>query len=107
MLTGSALGDRFGRRRVFVAGLALFTASSAACGLSSTVAELIAARAVQGIGAAVVMPLAIAQLGAAFPPRERGRAIGVSAGIIGLATAAAPSSAAWWPRAWPGSGCSG
>ncbi|MEY9907410.1 EmrB/QacA subfamily drug resistance transporter [Catenulispora sp. MAP12-49] len=90
MLTGSALGDRFGRRRVFVAGLTLFTASSAACGLSSTVAELIAARAVQGIGAAVVMPLAIAQLGAAFPPRERGRAMGVSAGIIGLATAGGP-----------------
>jgi EmrB/QacA subfamily drug resistance transporter len=90
MLTASALGDRFGRRRVFVAGLALFTAASAACGLSSTVAELIAARAVQGVGAAVIMPLAIAQLGAAFPPRERGRAMGVSAGIIGLATAGGP-----------------
>jgi len=90
MLTGSALGDRFGRRRVFLAGLTLFTAASAACGLSSTVAELITARAVQGVGAAVIMPLAIAQLGAAFPPRERGRAMGVSAGIIGLATAGGP-----------------
>ncbi|WP_228563572.1 MFS transporter [Catenulispora rubra] len=90
MLTASALGDRFGRRRVFVAGLALFTAASAACGLSSTVTELITARAVQGVGAAVIMPLAIAQLGAAFPPRERGRAMGVSAGIIGLATAGGP-----------------
>jgi EmrB/QacA subfamily drug resistance transporter len=90
MLTGAALGDRFGRRRVFVAGLTLFTAASAACGLSSTAAELIAARAVQGVGAAVVMPLAVAQLGAAFPPRERGRAMGVSAGIIGLATAGGP-----------------
>ena len=90
MLTGSALGDRFGRRKVFVGGLALFTAASAACGLSSTVAELIAARAVQGVGAAVIMPLAIAQLGAAFPPQERGRAMGVSAGIIGLATAGGP-----------------
>jgi EmrB/QacA subfamily drug resistance transporter len=90
MLTGSALGDRFGRRRVFLAGLALFTASSAACGLSTTVGELIAARAVQGAGAAVIMPLAVAQLGAAFPPQERGRAMGVSAGIIGLATAGGP-----------------
>jgi EmrB/QacA subfamily drug resistance transporter len=90
MLTGSALGDRFGRRRVFVAGLVLFTASSAACGLSTTVGELIAARAVQGAGAAVIMPLAVAQLGAAFPPQERGRAMGMSAGIIGLATAGGP-----------------
>jgi EmrB/QacA subfamily drug resistance transporter len=90
MLTGSALGDRFGRRRVFLGGLTLFTAASAACGLSSTVAELITARAVQGVGAAVIMPLAIAQLGAAFPPRERGRAMGAAAGIVGLATAGGP-----------------
>ncbi|MFD0636271.1 MFS transporter [Catenulispora yoronensis] len=90
MLTGSALGDRFGRRRLFVAGLGLFTASSAACGLSTTVGELITARAVQGAGAAVIMPLAVAQLGAAFPPQERGRAMGLSAGIIGLATAGGP-----------------
>lgn len=90
MLTASALGDRFGRRKVFIVGLVLFTASSAACGLSQTIAELIAARAVQGAGAAVIMPLAVAQLGAAFPPRQRGRAMGVSAGIIGLATASGP-----------------
>ncbi|WP_194925640.1 MFS transporter [Catenulispora pinisilvae] len=90
MLSGAALGDRFGRRRVFVAGLTLFTAASAACGLAGTVGELIAARAVQGAGAAVIMPLAVAQLGAAFPPRERGRAMGLSAGIIGLATAGGP-----------------
>ncbi|MBS2538897.1 MFS transporter [Catenulispora sp. NF23] len=90
MLTGAALGDRFGRRRVFVAGLTLFTAASAACGLAGTVGELIAARAVQGAGAAVIMPLAVARLGAAFPPRERGRAMGLSAGIIGLATACGP-----------------
>ena len=90
LLTGSALGDRFGRRKLFVAGLVLFTAASAACGLSTSAAELITARAVQGAGAAVIMPLAVAQLGAAFPPRERGRAMGLSAGIIGLATAAGP-----------------
>ncbi|WP_245594371.1 DHA2 family efflux MFS transporter permease subunit [Actinospica robiniae] len=90
MLPASALGDRFGRRKTFLAGLVLFTGSSAACGLSQTIAELIAARAVQGVGAAVIMPLAVAQLGAAFPPRERGRAMGISAGIIGLATASGP-----------------
>ncbi|NUR60537.1 MAG: DHA2 family efflux MFS transporter permease subunit [Catenulispora sp.] len=90
MLTGSALGDRFGRRKLFVGGLVLFTAASAACGLSTSAAELITARAVQGAGAAVIMPLAVAQLGAAFPPQERGRAMGLSAGIIGLATAGGP-----------------
>ncbi|MFL6114340.1 MAG: DHA2 family efflux MFS transporter permease subunit, partial [Catenulispora sp.] len=90
MLTGSALGDRYGRRKVFIAGLMLFTAASAACGLSATTAELITARAMQGVGAAVIMPLAIAQLGAAFPPQTRGRAMGLSAGIIGLATAGGP-----------------
>ncbi|NUP48582.1 MAG: DHA2 family efflux MFS transporter permease subunit [Catenulispora sp.] len=90
LLTGAALGDRFGRRKVFVAGLGLFTAASAACGLSTSIGELITARAVQGAGAAVIMPLAVTQLGAAFPPRERGRAMGLSAGIIGLATAGGP-----------------
>ena len=90
MLSGSALGDRFGRRKVFVGGLIVFTAASAACGLSTTIAELITARAVQGAGAAVIMPLAMAQLGAAFPPEARGRAMGMSAGIIGLATAGGP-----------------
>ncbi|GAA1994496.1 DHA2 family efflux MFS transporter permease subunit [Catenulispora subtropica] len=90
MLTGAALGDRFGRRKVFVGGLIVFTAASAACGLSTTIAELITARAVQGAGAAVIMPLAVAQLGAAFPPEARGRALGLSAGVIGLATAGGP-----------------
>ncbi|NUR27755.1 MAG: MFS transporter, partial [Catenulispora sp.] len=90
MLTGAALGDRFGRRRVFVGGLVLFTAASAACGLSTTVGQLITARAFQGAGAAVIMTLAVAQLGAAFPPAARGRAMGLSAGIIGLATAGGP-----------------
>ena len=68
LLTGAALGDRFGRRRTFVAGLGLFVAASAACVLAGSAGWLIAARAVQGAGAALVMPLAIALLSAAFPP---------------------------------------
>src|ERR1700761_3444874 len=71
LLTGTALGDRFGRRRVFVAGLALFVLASAACALSPTVGALIAARAVQGVGAALTMPMALTQVSAAFPPQQR------------------------------------
>jgi MFS family permease len=74
LVTGAALGDRFGRRRVFVAGLGLFAAASAACALSPTIGWLIAARAVQGAGAALVLPLALTLLSAAFPPDRRGRA---------------------------------
>ena len=90
LLTGSALGDRFGRRRMFAIGTALFTASSVACALSPTVGVLIAARVVQGSGAALVMPLALAQLTAAFPPAARGKVLGQFAGIVGLATFSGP-----------------
>ena len=77
LLTGAALGDRFGRRRLFVAGLILFVVASAACALARSAGALIAARAVQGAGAALVMPSAMALLSAAFPPQERGRALGM------------------------------
>jgi EmrB/QacA subfamily drug resistance transporter len=90
LLTGAALGDRFGRRRMFMAGLALFVAASAACALSRSGGALIAARAVQGVGAALVMPLAMALLGAAFPPEQRGKALGVFSGVTGLALIAGP-----------------
>ena len=79
LLTGAALGDRFGRRRMFVAGLALFVAASAACALAGSVGWLIAARAVQGAGAALVMPLAMALLSAAFPRERAARRSGSSA----------------------------
>ena len=71
LMTAAGLGDRFGRRRLFAAGLGLFVASSAACALAPGVGWLIAARAVQGVGAAFVMTLALALLSAAFPPERR------------------------------------
>jgi EmrB/QacA subfamily drug resistance transporter len=90
LLTGAALGDRFGRRRTFCAGLGLFTAASAAAALSPTVGMLIAARAVQGAGAAVVMPLTLTLISEAFPAEKRGAAVGLWGGIIGIAVAGGP-----------------
>ena len=90
LMTASALGDRFGRRRVFAAGLGLFAAASAACALSPNAATLIAARTVQGAGAATIMPLALAVLNTAFPPERRGWAMGVYGGITGLAALLGP-----------------
>src|SRR5713226_8905761 len=90
LMTGSALGDRFGRRRLFVAGLGLFVAASAACALAPNVGWLIAARAIQGCGAALVMPLAVTQLSAVFPPEQRGRALGAFSGVTGLAVLSGP-----------------
>jgi EmrB/QacA subfamily drug resistance transporter len=90
LLTGAALGDRFGRRRLFAVGLGVFVAASAVCALAVNVNWLIAARAAQGAGAALVMPLAMALLSAAFPREERGRALGVFSGITGLALIAGP-----------------
>jgi EmrB/QacA subfamily drug resistance transporter len=85
LMTAAALGDRFGRRRLFAAGLGLFAAASAACALAPGIGWLIAARAVQGAGAALVMPLALTLLNAAFPPGRRGWALGVFGGVTGLA----------------------
>jgi EmrB/QacA subfamily drug resistance transporter len=90
LMTAAAIGDRLGRRRTYAAGLALFTAASIACALATTLPFLIAARAVQGIGAAMVMPLAMGLLGAAFPPERRGQAIGVFSGLTGLAVLGGP-----------------
>jgi len=90
LMTGAALGDRLGRRRVFAAGLAIFTVSSVACALAPGVDWLVVARAVQGTGAAMVLPLAVALLSTEYPPEERGRALGKFEGITGLATIAGP-----------------
>ena len=90
LMTATALGDRFGRRRMFAAGLALFAVTSAACALSPDAATLIAARALQGAGAATILPLALAVLNTAFPPERRGWAMGIYGGVTGLAALLGP-----------------
>jgi len=90
LLTGAALGDRFGRKRMFVIGLAIFTGASAAAALAPSMNLLIAARAVQGMGAAIVMPLTLTILSNAVPPARRGVALGAWGGISGLAVAMGP-----------------
>jgi EmrB/QacA subfamily drug resistance transporter len=90
LLPAAALGDRFGRRRIFAVGLALFVATSAACALAPGVGWLIAARAVQGAGAALVISLALAIVSAAYPPERRGAAIGILEGVTGLAVVGGP-----------------
>src|SRR5947208_1802603 len=90
LLTGAALGDRFGRRRMFAIGLSLFTTASAAAALSPSVGALVAARTVQGAGAAIVFPLTLTLISEAFPAEKRGAAIGLWGGITGLAVAAGP-----------------
>src|SRR4051794_6357697 len=90
LLPAAALGDRLGRRRLLAFGLAGFSLASAACALAPDAPTLIAARAVQGAGAALVMPLALALVGAAFPPERRGAAMGAMQGLTGLAVASGP-----------------
>jgi EmrB/QacA subfamily drug resistance transporter len=90
LLTGAALGDRFGRRRLFSIGLVIFTVSSAAAALAPSIGALDAARAVQGLGGAIVMPLTLTILSAAVPKERRGLALGAWGGISGLAVALGP-----------------
>jgi EmrB/QacA subfamily drug resistance transporter len=90
LLTGAALGDRFGRRRMLVVGLGIFTVASAAAALAPTAEALIAARAVQGVGGAIVTPLTLTILSAGVPANRRGAFIGAWSGIAGLAVAFGP-----------------
>ena len=90
IITAAALGERLGRRRVYVAGLVVFTLASAACAVAPNASLLIAARAVQGLGAAAVTPLALTILAAAFPVERRGAVVGIFGGISGLAVAGGP-----------------
>jgi EmrB/QacA subfamily drug resistance transporter len=99
VLAGGAAADRYGRKRVFVAGVALFTAASVACGLAPSVPVLIAARAVQGMGAALLTPASLALLGAAYDAKARGQAVGIWAGASGLTSAAGPVLGGWLTQA--------
>ncbi len=90
MLTGGKLADMFGRRRIFVTGLVIFTVSSLACGLAANGETLIAARAVQGVGAAMMNPATLSIITATFPPRQRGTAMGIWVGVSAVALALGP-----------------
>ena len=90
LITGGKLGDLFGRRRMFIVGIAIFTLSSLACGLAPSSGFLIGARAVQGVGAALMNPASLSIITATFPPRERGQAIGIWAGVSAMALAIGP-----------------
>lgn len=95
VLIGGAAADLYGRRRIFLVGIAIFTAASVACGLSPDVTALIISRAVQGIGAALLTPASLAMLGAAFDKHERTHAIGIWAGVGALTSAAGPVLGGW------------
>lgn len=95
ILTGGSLGDLFGRRVVFLAGVAIFALSSAACGLAATITQLIAARSMQGVGAALLVPGSLAIISASFDEKSRGKAIGTWSGSTAITTAAGPVLGGW------------
>ena len=95
LLVGGSLGDRFGRRRVYAIGIVLFAAASALCGFAGSVRALVMARALQGAGAALVVPGSLAIIAASFPAEERGRAIGTWSGFSAMTTALGPVLGGW------------
>lgn len=95
MLVGGSLGDLFGRRVVFVSGVAIFALSSAACGLASNITQLIAVRSMQGVGAALLVPGSLAIISASFDEKSRGQAIGTWSGSTAITTAAGPVLGGW------------
>jgi EmrB/QacA subfamily drug resistance transporter len=103
LLTGAAVGERLGRRRMLAVGVGLFTAASAACALAPNAGALIAARAVQGAGAALMLPIALALLSANFPPHRRAWALGIFSSVTGIAVLAGPvvGGAVTQGLAWP------
>ncbi|WP_418121119.1 MFS transporter [Variovorax sp. 160MFSha2.1] len=90
LLVGGALGDHYGRRRIFAIGVGIFALSSVACALAGNVQQLIAARAVQGVGGALLVPGSLALISAAYPEKERGKAIGTWSGFSGITAAVGP-----------------
>ena len=101
LLAAGALGDRYGRRRVFVIGVVWFAVASLLCGIAPDAPSLIAARALQGVGAALLMPGSLAILQASFTADDRGRAIGAWSGLGGVATAIGPFLGGWLVQAVP------
>jgi EmrB/QacA subfamily drug resistance transporter len=95
ILVGGSLGDLFGRRLVFLAGVAIFAAASAACGMASTIDRLILARSIQGVGAALLVPGSLAMISASFDEKTRGRAIGTWSGFTSITTAIGPVLGGW------------
>jgi len=95
LLVGGSLGDHYGRRRVFLVGVALFAFASAWCGFASSIGQLIAARAAQGLGAALLVPGSLAIISSSFPESERGRAIGTWSGFSAITTAVGPVIGGW------------
>jgi MFS family permease len=102
LLGGGSAGDRFGRRRVFSVGVALFAAASVWCGFAGDVRELIVARAVQGVGGALLVPGSLAIIGAFFDERDRGRAIGTWSGATAITAALGPVLGGWLIEHFPG-----
>ena len=98
LLIGGSLGDRFGRRRVFSMGIVIFSLASVWCGLAPGIHQLIAARSVQGIGAALLVPGSLSLISASFPPTERGRAIGTWSGFTSITAAIGPVMGGWFTQ---------
>src|SRR5881296_2533948 len=95
LLVGGSLGDHYGRRRIFVSGVALFAVASTWCGLAPNIVQLIIARAAQGLGAALLVPGSLAIISSSFPENERGRAIGTWSGFSAITTAIGPVIGGW------------
>src|SRR5256886_9857980 len=95
LLVGGSLGDHYGRRRVFLVGVALFAFASAWCGFAANIGQLIAARAAQGFGAALLVPGSLAIISSSFPEDQRGRAIGTWSGFSAITTAIGPVMGGW------------
>src|SRR5207245_8373642 len=95
LLVGGSLGDHYGRRRIFLIGVALFATASAACGFAGDIRQLIAARALQGLGAALLVPGSLAIISSSFSENERGRAIGTWSGFSAITARIGPVMGRW------------